>query len=267
MATFGESFELCKISNGAELIGAEKHSEDDYFILTFKNKEVLVYNIADRKIVHSWSIEPKEKLTCPVVHHDGLFYGIKDETWLLLWEDTVPELWQSSMLKLSRPAQRIHVCTSRRFQHEPVLIFNDNEAIPFTRVGEEKKRKSSKTKERLLWCGTHMATDNNVWFSKVLISQDHTKVSLVMHLFKESKQHVFSIETPEESKILCWSLVDEDEESAFFISLWSNGGVYKTEIPAVNKMESEHELCCEYMFSVCDGPLPISEASFNSTTF
>ena len=46
MATFGESFELCKISNGAELIGAEKHSEDDYFILTFKNKEVLVYNVS-----------------------------------------------------------------------------------------------------------------------------------------------------------------------------------------------------------------------------
>jgi hypothetical protein len=46
MATFGESFELCKISNGTELIGAEKHSEDDYFILTFKNKEVLVYNVS-----------------------------------------------------------------------------------------------------------------------------------------------------------------------------------------------------------------------------
>jgi hypothetical protein len=46
MATFGESFELCKISNGAKLIGAEKHSEDDCFILTFKNKEVLVYNVS-----------------------------------------------------------------------------------------------------------------------------------------------------------------------------------------------------------------------------
>jgi hypothetical protein len=46
MATFGESFELCKIPNGAELIGAKKHSEDDHFILTFKNKEVLVYNVS-----------------------------------------------------------------------------------------------------------------------------------------------------------------------------------------------------------------------------
>ena len=46
MATFSESFELYKIPNGAEFIGAEKHSEDDHFILTFKNKEVLVYNVS-----------------------------------------------------------------------------------------------------------------------------------------------------------------------------------------------------------------------------
>ena len=45
MATFGEVFELCKIPNGAELIGIEKHSEEDHFILTFKNKDVLVYNV------------------------------------------------------------------------------------------------------------------------------------------------------------------------------------------------------------------------------
>ncbi|CAB4024843.1 G2 M phase-specific E3 ubiquitin- ligase [Paramuricea clavata] len=44
MVTFGEGFELYKIPNGAGLIGAERHSEDDHFILTFKNKEVLVYN-------------------------------------------------------------------------------------------------------------------------------------------------------------------------------------------------------------------------------
>jgi hypothetical protein len=32
MAILGESFELCKIPIRAELIGAEKHSEDDHFI-------------------------------------------------------------------------------------------------------------------------------------------------------------------------------------------------------------------------------------------
>jgi hypothetical protein len=46
MATFGEGFELCKIPNGAELIGVEKHSEDDNVILTFRNKDVLVYNVS-----------------------------------------------------------------------------------------------------------------------------------------------------------------------------------------------------------------------------
>ncbi len=30
--------------HGAELIGVEKHSEDAHIILTFKNKDVLVYN-------------------------------------------------------------------------------------------------------------------------------------------------------------------------------------------------------------------------------
>ena len=45
MASFGGSFELCcKIPN--ELIGVEKHSEDDHIILTFRNKEVLVYNVS-----------------------------------------------------------------------------------------------------------------------------------------------------------------------------------------------------------------------------
>ena len=261
MATFGEVFELCKVPNGAGLIGVEKHSEEDHFILTFKNKDVLVYNIVDRKIVHSWSVEPNENLTCPVVHHDGSYYGLKDEIWLLLWEDAVPELWQSSMLKLPRPAQSVHVCTSRRFQHEPVLIFKDNEAIPFKQVGNERKKKSAKTKERLLWCGMHMAADSNVWFSKVLTSEDCTKVSLVMHLFKESKQQVFSITAPDKSKILCWTLVDEENESAFFISLWSNGGVYKTEVPAVNEAKSKPNLCCEHMFNVCEGSLPNAEAS------
>ena len=45
MASFGETFELCKIPDGTELIGIEKHSEEDHIILTFGNKEVLVYNV------------------------------------------------------------------------------------------------------------------------------------------------------------------------------------------------------------------------------
>jgi hypothetical protein len=42
----GLNYYLCKIPNGDELIGAEKHSEDNHFILTFKNKEVIVYNVS-----------------------------------------------------------------------------------------------------------------------------------------------------------------------------------------------------------------------------
>lgn len=45
MADFGEGFELCKIPNEAELIGIERHSDDDHVILTFKNK-VVVYNVS-----------------------------------------------------------------------------------------------------------------------------------------------------------------------------------------------------------------------------
>ena len=47
----------------------------------------IFFKIVDRKIVHSWSVEANETLTCPVVHHDGSYYGIKDEvvSWLLNW--------------------------------------------------------------------------------------------------------------------------------------------------------------------------------------
>ena len=45
MATFGECFELCKISKEAELIGVEGHSKNDHVILTFTDK-VLVYNVS-----------------------------------------------------------------------------------------------------------------------------------------------------------------------------------------------------------------------------
>ena len=44
MASFGGSFELLRNPN--EVIGVEKHSEDDDTILTFRNKEVLVYNVS-----------------------------------------------------------------------------------------------------------------------------------------------------------------------------------------------------------------------------
>ena len=30
-------------------------------------------------MVHNWSVEPNEKLTCPVVHHDGSYYGVRDD--------------------------------------------------------------------------------------------------------------------------------------------------------------------------------------------
>lgn len=35
--------------------------------------------IADRKIVNSWSVEAKERFTCPVVHHDESFFGVRDD--------------------------------------------------------------------------------------------------------------------------------------------------------------------------------------------
>ena len=47
--------------------------------------------------------------------------------------------------------------------------------------------------------------------------------------------------------------------------LGSNGGVYKTEIPEVQKGASEHDLCCEKMFNFCEGVVPISEASSQGT--
>jgi hypothetical protein len=85
MATFGESFELCKISNGAELIGAEKHSEDDYFILTFKNKEVLVYNVSfvpfctgNSRIVFCFS--KRQKSIKPLINL-GTSHCSLDNTW------------------------------------------------------------------------------------------------------------------------------------------------------------------------------------------
>ncbi|XP_028395317.1 nucleolar protein 11-like isoform X2 [Dendronephthya gigantea] len=249
MADFGEGFELCKIPKEAELIGVERHSEDNLVILTFKSK-VVVYNIADRKIVQSWSVEAKERFTCPVVHHDESFNGVRDDEWLLVWDNTTAELWQSSHVMLRKPPKRIQVCSSRL----PVLIYHDNEALPVQKAGKETKGK--KTKERLLWCGSHGLKDN-VCFSKVTASQDCTKVSLVMDLFSKSKQQVYNVKVPEESKICSWSLVDEDGASPFFVSLWSNGGLYKTEIPSIDQPESE--LCCEHLFNVCEGPIASSE--------
>ena len=45
MAELEEGFELCKIAPGVELLGAEKHCDEDKIILTFKNRESLVYNV------------------------------------------------------------------------------------------------------------------------------------------------------------------------------------------------------------------------------
>ena len=47
MAALGEGFELCKIPNGVELLGAEKHCDEDHVLLTFRDREVRVYNVSE----------------------------------------------------------------------------------------------------------------------------------------------------------------------------------------------------------------------------
>ncbi|XP_046856490.1 nucleolar protein 11-like [Xenia sp. Carnegie-2017] len=245
MATLGESFGLCNLET--ELIGVEKHGKDDHIILTLESKEVMVYNIREKKVVHSWCLEGAEKFTCPVVHDDGMFYAIKNEKWLLMWEDSLSELCQSSMLKLPRAAVKIQACKCSKFQHEPVIIFKDNEALPFSKVGNEQIRKSSKTTESLLWCDLHKRSDGNIWFTKLLTSKDNRKLTLIMHLFKENKINTYNLEKIDDSELIDWAVVED--ESLYFISLWSNGKVYRIDVPGVSPQDERNsELSFEELF-------------------
>lgn len=184
---------------------------------------------------------------------------VRNEKQLLSWDDSVSDLREARMVQLSKTVNRIHICSSKIFNHEPVIVFSDNEVLPLSLVGKDVGKKSQKPNQRLLWCGTHKDSGGKIWISKILTNQASTKVVLEMQLLEKplaEKPCVYSIISPStEEKLLCWTLLNNNEIS-LYISLWSDGCVYKTEIPDVNSTELDEKkksgLNCELVSRLSD---------------
>ncbi|EDO38529.1 predicted protein [Nematostella vectensis] len=234
MAAIGETYALCRVFQRNNLLSVEKHCEENHVILTFKDRGVLVYNLANNKLVHSLAAQQKQEFTCPVVHDPRTrkYIGVINDTKICQWSEDSVDLSDCQSFEVETAIASIKVSCGE-VDHEPLVVFVDGTVSFLNKCPQKSRNSKRKAKPKnIVKRVVHSAVlykEESV-FVGVFKNKDSKNVLSVTRLDEVVETHEAEIVPPSlNAELLCCCV----SNNAMALSYWSDGCLCSCDITSL----------------------------------
>ncbi|XP_077980553.1 nucleolar protein 11-like [Glandiceps talaboti] len=237
MAALREGYELCSVTGEKDFIGVTVDRDDIDTVIVTSKKNITAYKLSHQKAIHSWSSKSSQTFTCPVTQNPQTqeYIAVQQNKILRLWKTDDIDVNKWKKYQLSQPVHKILTCNHR----QPVLLYENGTVQELQTVLENPKL----SQDGVLGSEESIVSAQLVDGDRVIVVIQHGKthnITVIVHNIAndEAQDNIrtqkFQLEKPNDvtasQQCLCHCVHQGDKTMSLF-SLWSNGCVYRNEIP------------------------------------
>eukprot|EP00062_Callorhinchus_milii_P004717 gi/632943721/ref/XP_007887102.1/ PREDICTED: nucleolar protein 11 [Callorhinchus milii] len=238
MARLCEDFMLCGLPSGGSVRGLEP-AGPDHVIVTHTDRTVTVYKVSDQKPLGSWSVKQTQAISCPAIYNSQTkeYVVVHDKKVLRIWKDEDVNLEKVFKATLLADVCRIHMLPDT----EPLVLFEGGAVrrldVLLTDPQQEIEDIVSEG-EVIRWSDSVLEAGSPI---VVFITEKNGAFHLYTQKLNPDMQQKFKLDSGEEIGCPVSFALSLNQEDIILTCLYSDGSIYKTELPPRRRSCVENE--------------------------